>query len=83
MKKRIAKTIIGTEFLHSKKDCFFAPAASAQKMCDLMNEAKYRLKDGETWCVYDYDWSDEMYVMWRLSLRKGHLKAYEYRSEEI
>ena len=61
MKKLIAKTRIGTEFLHSTKDAFFA-SANAQRIADILNENKYQLKDGEKWHVYDLDYSQTFYV---------------------
>lgn len=70
--KLIAKTQKGTEFFHSKKEAYFAPDASAEKICAIMNEVKYKLNsDGEVWYVYDYDFSQEMYVTRRLRIRKG------------
>jgi phage antirepressor YoqD-like protein len=61
MKKLIAKTRIGTEFLHSTKDCFFA-SANAQRIADILNDNKYQIKDGEKWHVYDFDFSQSYYV---------------------
>lgn len=70
--KLIAKTQKGTEFFHSRKEAYFAPDSSAEKICTIMNEVKYSLKsDGELWYVYDYDFSQEMYVTRRLRIRKG------------
>lgn len=73
--KLIAKTLIGTEFLHSRKECYFAPAGSAKRMADEMNKIGYKLNDGEKWHVYDYDWSMENYVCWQLYYYRGDLNA--------
>lgn len=74
--KLIAKAQRGKEFLHSKKDAFFAPDASAKKICKIMNDVKFRIKnDTELWFVYDYDFSQDMYVTGRLSIYKGQIKV--------
>ena len=73
--KLIAKTQNGKEFLHSKEDAFFAPNSSADKICKIMNDVKFRLKnDTEIWFVYDYDCTQEMYVTSRLSIYRGQVK---------
>jgi len=75
MKKLIAKTTEGTEFLHSKKNAFFSSEVSAQKIADILNKNKYQLKDNEKWYVYDYDYMDEFYVESKIYMYKGSVKA--------
>lgn len=70
MKKLIAKTRIGTEYIHSKRNAFFA-SANAQKIVDILNENGYKLNDGEMWHVYDFDFSQESYVFERIYIAKG------------
>lgn len=73
--KLIAKTQKGTEFLHSKKNAFFAPDSSANKICKIMNDVKFRIEnENEVWHVYDYDFTQDMYVTGRLSIYKGQVK---------
>ena len=73
--KLIAKTQKGTEFFHSKENAFFVPNSSANKICKIMNDSKFRLKsENEIWHVYDYDFTQEMYVMYRLSIYRGVVK---------
>ena len=73
--KLIAKTRKGTEFFHSKMNAFFAPDSSANKICKVMNDMKFRIEnDNEVWHVYDYDFSQDMYVTGRLSIYKGQVK---------
>ena len=73
--KLIAKTQKGTEFFHSKKEAYFAPDSSAEKICTIMNKVKYSLKsDEELWYVYDYDFSQDLYVTGKLSIYKGQIK---------
>lgn len=69
--KCIAKTRTGTEFLHSRKNAYFAPDASADKIAKIMNDIKYQLANDEKWYVYDYDFTQADYVYRRLSIRKG------------
>ena len=73
--KLIAKTQKGIEFIHSKKNAFFAPDSSANKICKIMNDMKFRIKnDNEVWHVYDYDFTQDYYVTSRLSIYKGQVK---------
>lgn len=73
--KLIAKTQKGTEYLHSKNEAYFASDASAEKICKIMNEVKFRLNSvNETWWIYDYDFSQEVYVTHRLRIYKGIVK---------
>lgn len=74
MKKLIAKTIEGREFLHSKKDAFFC-GRNAQKIADALNDARYLLDKDEKWFVYDYDFSQDSYVFRTISsTRSGSIK---------
>lgn len=73
--KLIAKTQKGTEFFHSKKNAFFVPDSSANKICKIMNDVKFRIEnDNEVWHVYDYDFTQDDYVDSRLSIYKGKVK---------
>ena len=73
--KLVAKTQKGIEFMHSKENAFFVPDSSAEKICKIMNDVKFRLKnDNELWFVYDYDFSQELYDTGRLSIYKGQVK---------
>lgn len=79
--KLIAKAPKGAEFFHSRKDAFFVPDSSADKICNIMNTEKFRLKnETEVWHVYDYDWMQQDYVTQRLSIYKGivRIKPYHY-----
>ena len=73
--KLIAKTRNGTEFFHSKQNAYFVPDASADTICKIMNDVRFRLQnEDEVWFVYDYDYSQEFYVTGRLSIYKGQVK---------
>jgi hypothetical protein len=73
--KLIAKAIKGKEFFHSRKDAAFASDSSAEKICKVMNETKFRLNnENEVWHVYDYDFTMKNYVLYRLYIYKGIVK---------
>ena len=73
--KLIAKTQKGKEFLHSNQNAFFAPDSSANEICKVMNDVKFRLtSENELWFVYDYDFSQDLYVTGKLSIYKGQIK---------
>lgn len=72
--KLIAKTVNGTEYLHSRKDCAFVSDTSARKICEVMNREKFRLKENEIWFVYDYDFTMSDYCEYKLSIYKGIVK---------
>lgn len=61
MEKLIAKTRIGTEYMHSKQSAFFA-SENADKIALLLNCSGYNLSDGEAWHVYDFDYTQKSYV---------------------
>lgn len=74
MRKLIAKTRIGKEFMHSRSHAYFVDK-DADKICKMLNETKYKLKDGERWHVYNYDFTQERYVEQVISLTKtGRVK---------
>jgi hypothetical protein len=74
MKKLIAKTLQGQEYLHSKKDVFFA-SANAQKIADVLNKNKYKITESEKWHVYDYDFMQDYYTQHRIFItNKGQIK---------
>lgn len=64
----------GREYLHSRQNAGYAPDASAQKICDILNQIKYLLKDGETWHIYDYDFTMDDYIFQKFTIRKGFVK---------
>lgn len=73
--KLIAKTQKGAEIFHSKENAFFVHDSSANKICKIMNDAKFKLKtENEVWNVYDYDLMQETYVTHRLSIYRGVVK---------
>lgn len=49
----IAKGIKGAEFMYNPKTAHKASKASAKKIIDVLNRARYQLKDGEIWHIYN------------------------------
>lgn len=71
----IAKTIKGKEFFLSVHEMYEAPKSSAKKICEIMNHARFRLKEGEVWHIYD----ECMYEpTGKLSIRNGMVKLKNY-----
>lgn len=78
MKKIIAKTIIGTEFIYSKLNCFSVPAASCEKICVALNNYKWNISNNELWKVYDISDFDIRYTnaaFQKLMIRKGKIRV--------
>jgi hypothetical protein len=75
MKKLIAKTQEGKEYIHSKTSAFFA-SAKAQRIADILNKNRYKLSDNEKWHVYDHDITQDFYVLKRIYISKnGSIKV--------
>lgn len=76
----IAKTIVGKEFVYSRKSAHAVSAAGAEAICKTLNDNKYQLKEGEKWHVYDVgawelEYMDAAYQSF--TRRKGYV--YEKR----
>lgn len=76
MKKFIAKAVTGREYLYDRYSAHMVPAASANRICSALNAARYRLKDHETWHVYEYEdggYDGEYAAFQRFYIRSGKL----------
>ena len=71
--KKIAKTYEGREFMHSREKCYYISAASASEICTALNTARYDLKPGEVWHIYDVSAGDRMYIFRAVKKRGGHI----------
>lgn len=81
MAKIIAKTIVGKEFVYSRKSAHAVSAAGAAEICKTLNENKYKLGEGEKWHVYEIGpWEMEYCgaAYQSFTRRKGYV--YEKRS---
>lgn len=77
MRKLIAKTIEGREYVHSRKSCFFAER-NAKAICDALNAEKYNLNSGEKWHVYDYDFSQALYCSRKITINRDKTRLRVY-----
>lgn len=69
MKKVIAKTRTGKEYMYSRENAYFV-SQNGKRIVELLNENKYDLKEGEKWHLYDYDFSQENFVSKRIWLTR-------------
>lgn len=75
----IAKTTEGKEYLYSVKSAHKVSKASADYICKICNEYKYRLKEGEKWNIYDIDAYENAYevaLQQHGRVYKGIVKMY-------
>lgn len=75
----IAKTKPGAEFTYSVKSAHAVSKASAEYIRDICNQYKYRLREGETWHIYDVDEYDHAYDVAQVQhgrVYRGIVKMY-------
>ena len=51
----IAKSVPGHEYIYSPATAHKVPKASAERMKNVLNTCRYKLKDNETWFVHEVD----------------------------
>ena len=74
--KILAITTTGTEYLYSMLSVHAVSVASAEKIRSALNNARFRLRDGETWYLYDVGPLDPAYdlaCMQRFTVRSGRI----------
>lgn len=71
----IAKTTTGKEYFYSTIDCYAISKAKKDIICNALNKAKYKLKNGEAWKVYDIGLIDAEYTNARFE------KMYTYKGK--
>ena len=80
--KIVAITNIGAEFLYSAKTAHKVPKASANTICNILNQVRYNLTEGsQKWFVYDVDEYDRAYDYAQsqsYSIRNGIVKRNFY-----
>ena len=62
MAKMIAKTIAGREYVYSATSAHAVSEKSAEVICRALNDARWQLKDGEAWHVYERGWYEDNYT---------------------
>lgn len=77
--KIVAITKKGIEYVYSARTAHFVSERSANKICEVLNEYRFKIKGDEIWYVYDVDQYDMAYdyaMMQKFSVRKGIVKRY-------
>ncbi len=67
----IAVTREGKEYFYKTSTRIVVPKASATKIVNALNKAKYKLTEGEKWHIYETECMDVMYG--RAFIRKNKL----------
>lgn len=79
--KIIAKTRIGQEFLYNTSSMHSVSDRGAAYVVRVLNEYKYKLKEGETWHAYEPQYGDLDYTPaahQRFSIYRGIVKDVTY-----
>lgn len=58
----VAKSVKGREYLYNAKTAHKVPIKNAEKICEVLNDCKFCLNDGEIWFVHDVDQFDDAYT---------------------
>ena len=78
MKKIIAKTNKGKEFMYYRAFTYQVSNASAEIICKAMNDANYQLSDGELWKVYTVaDYTFKYETMYKAVRYRDKVRFYE------
>lgn len=80
--KIVAITREGWEFFYDFRTAHTVSMRGAERICEMLNRARYMLKDGYTWHVYDVDGYDhaEAYAKdQKFYIRNGKLKRVAER----
>lgn len=79
--KVLAVSVAGHEYLYKASTARKVSERSAEKICAICNEIKWRLKDGECWFIHDIDQYDTAYdyaMMQAFTIRNGIVTARNY-----
>lgn len=57
----IAKSVKGKEFLYKADTARKVSKASAEKICEIVNDMKWRLEENEVWHIHEVDQYDDAY----------------------
>lgn len=75
----LAITNEGQEFIYNARSARAVSKNSASKICDIVNEYKYKLKAGQKWHVYDvdkYDIAFDYATRQAFKIRRGIVSDY-------
>ena len=77
MKKLIAKTNAGMEYIYNLHDTYQANQKKIDIICNAMNKAAYKLKTGELYHVYQVSEQEYKQAAYKLVNRQNKLIVYE------
>lgn len=73
MKKFIAITFEGKEFMYRPRTAHAIPVSRSSIICETLNRSRYMLKDGEKWKVYNCGGGQVYAEHQRFCFRSGKL----------
>ena len=76
MKKFIAITKTGADYMYNPRTAHAVPASRVSIILDLLNRSRFMLKDGEQWHAYETGGGEVYAAMQRFGFRSGHLVRY-------
>lgn len=79
--KVLAVSVAGHEYLYKASTARKVSERSAEKICAICNEVKWRLNDGECWYIHEVDQYDTAYdyaMMQAFTIRNGIVTARNY-----
>lgn len=77
MKKIIAKTKAGMEYIYFTRYTYQAAQNKIEKICKAMNDIRYNLKPCELWHIYTVDEFEYKNAAYKLVNRQGKLYVSE------
>jgi len=79
VKKFIAVSMKGKEFMFDKTRMIGVPEGSARKIADELNRQKYKLKkDDEVWYPHDNDWYYNGFIDSEIRRYGNRMPIYKY-----
>ena len=75
----LAITKAGSEYLYNARTAHKVSKRSAERICKIVNDCEYRIKDGEIWHTYEvdeYDAASDYAETQCFTIRNGLVKAW-------
>ena len=78
MKKFVAITRNGAEYMYRPSSAHAVPVSRAVIVCEMLNHSRFMLKDGEKWHIYETGGGEVYAENQRFGFRSGRLVRYGY-----
>lgn len=78
MKKFIAITRNGSEYMYRPSSAHAVPVSRAAIVCEMLNRSRFMLKDDEKWNIYETGGGEVYAENQRFGFRSGRLVRYSY-----